>query len=269
MRTTIFESAKNILEASAPTSEQLASLTKLMLSMGASYGEINAVRAKLGNDIASGFLLNVAYVIANNTALFNSFVRAYKNPALSEESEIELTEDELAALNEDKLQNDIKSLKKIGWKLDKVQKYLITKGSDYGVKMTSDLIAMYYNEKDSDAKKQYVMGKDGKPMTLPGTNIKIGISKTPPKEKKAKWPSNPPKSKINDPSHAEAFLGQVFKTGESPDMTGTEAYQILTQAGYTEHATMWVIRNLGWEGDLRHGQGGTKIAKKTAPKFRS
>jgi hypothetical protein len=118
--------------------------------------------------------------------------------------------------------------------------------------MTSDLIASIFSPPKAKA--------SSAPMWPPV------VSKKEPKVKKAKWPNHPPKSKVDDPQHAEAFIGQVFNTGEVQDMTGTEAYQILTQAGYTERATMWVIRNLGWEGDLRHGQGGTKIAKKTPKK---
>jgi hypothetical protein len=54
--------------------------------MGASYGEINGVRSKIGNDISSGFLLNVATIIVNNTSLFNAFVKSYRgNSSLAEE----------------------------------------------------------------------------------------------------------------------------------------------------------------------------------------
>ena len=64
-----------ILEAS---SDQLAALSKVMLSMGASYGDINSVRDKLGSDLSSTFLLKIVNVIANDTSLFNSFVQATK-----------------------------------------------------------------------------------------------------------------------------------------------------------------------------------------------
>jgi hypothetical protein len=72
---TVADAAASILEAS---SDELASLTKVMLSAGASYGEINAVRDKLGSDPSSVFLLKIVNVIARDTSLFNSFVQAYK-----------------------------------------------------------------------------------------------------------------------------------------------------------------------------------------------
>jgi hypothetical protein len=165
----------------------------------------------------------------------------------TDDDEIQLTAEEAAILKEDKLQNDIKSLRKIGWKLNKIIPFLITKGDDYGVKMTSDLITMYYNEGDKKAAPKAPV-------------IKV------PKPKKVSWPKDPPKSKLNDPQHAEAYLGQVIDSDESPDMTGSEAHKVLTQAGYTEHAIMWVIRNFGWEGDLRQGPNAAKFAKKTARK---
>lgn len=247
----IFESAKSILEKTEPGQDKLDALTKVMLSTKHSYSVINAVRAKLDTP-AGDVLLGIVSVIAGNTSLFNAFVTEFKKGiGVTEETivenEIQLTEEEHAALMEDRLQSDIKSLKRIGWKLDKVIPFMVTKGDEYGVKMTSDLITMYYN--DGGAKKKLAP-------------VKV------PKPKKVSWPKDPPKSKLNDPQHAEAYLGQVIDSDESPDMTGSEAFEILRQAGYTEHAIMWVIRNLGWEGDLTRGQGGTKIAKKTAPKFR-
>jgi hypothetical protein len=72
---TIANAAASILEAS---SDELAALTKVLLSAGASYGEINTVRDKLGSDPSSTFLLKITNVIAHDTSLFNSFVQAYK-----------------------------------------------------------------------------------------------------------------------------------------------------------------------------------------------
>jgi hypothetical protein len=71
----IADAAASILEAS---SGELAALSKVMLSAGASYGDINAVRDKLGSDPSSVFLLKIVNVIAHDTSLFNSFVQAYK-----------------------------------------------------------------------------------------------------------------------------------------------------------------------------------------------
>lgn len=239
----IFESAKTILEQSSPNQDQLAALTKVMLSMGASYGEINAVRSKLGSDIMGGLLLNIVSVIAGNTTLFNSFVKSYKG--ISEDTE--LVED--SELNEDKLQNDIKSLKKIGWKLDKVIPFMVTKSDEYGVKITSDLVTMYYT--DGGAKKA--------PKT-PAVKVY--------KPKKVSWPKDPPKNKIDDAGHAEAYLGQAVDSEESPDIYGMEAYQLLITAGYTERAAMAVMKNMGWDGDVKKAQTRTsKFAKKTASKF--
>lgn len=156
-----------------------------------------------------------------------------KNVNLNEEI-VELTIEEEAMLLEDRLQNDIKSLKRIGWKLDKVIKFMVTKGEDYGVKMTADLITMYYN--DGGAKK-----KDSTPMWPPVA------SKSAPKVKKPKWPNDPPKSKRDDAGHAENYLAQAIASDESPDMEGTEAWQLLSNAGYTERAKLAVIKNMGWD----------------------
>jgi hypothetical protein len=163
-----------------------------------------------------------------------------KNTNLNEDTE----------LFEDKLLNDIKSLKKIGWKLNKVIPFMITKGDDYDVKMTSDLITMYYN--DGGVKKA--------PKMAP---VKV------PKPKKVSWPKDPPKNKVDDAGHAEAYLGQAVDSGESPDIYGMEAYQLLITAGYTERAAMAVMKNMGWDDDVNRSKNRTsKFAKKTAPKFR-
>lgn len=214
-----------------------------MISLKYSYGDINAVQdlLKKNKNILGECFVGIVSIIARNTSLFNAFVAEFKK-GVGVDEETELTED--------KLQNDIKSLKKIGWKLPKLIPFMITKGDEYGVKMTADLITMYYT--DGDAKKAPKM---------PAVKV--------PKPKKVSWPKRPPASKVNDPQHAEAYLGQVIDSEEIEDMTGVEALQILTQAGYTEHAAMWVIRNLGWEGDVvNYQKRNSKFAKKTAPKFR-
>jgi hypothetical protein len=160
--------------------------------------------------------------------------KTHKNLIAKHADDVVFKESYDQILTEDKLENDVKSLKKIGWKLDKITKFLITKGDEYGVKMTSDLIAMYFNN------------KDGNTVTLPGTNIKIAKSKTPPRQKKPKWPNDPPKSKINDIGHAQSYLDQAIASDESPDMSGTEAYRLLDTAGYTEKVKLAVIKNMGW-----------------------
>lgn len=143
---------------------------------------------------------------------------------------------------EDKLQSDIQSLKRIGWNLDKVTKHLITKSDEYGTKITSDLVKSYYS-----------------PDKLKMKPVKVL------KPKKVSWPKDPPKSKINDPSHAEGFLNQAVDSEESPDIEGTEAYTILHTAGYTDHAIKSVLKNMGWEAEYQKmTRTVPAIAKKTA-----
>jgi hypothetical protein len=61
-----------ILEAS---SDELSALSKVMLSMGASYGDINAVRSKLDSETSAQFLIAIASALANDTDAFNAFVK--------------------------------------------------------------------------------------------------------------------------------------------------------------------------------------------------
>lgn len=236
-----------------PSAYQVASLRKVMMATGASSSDVAAIVSKLKtNSVKDGFLLNIVTVLADSPRLFQPFIKEFKNSTFdggTVDEEIEVTEDAdivtEETLTEDKLQSDIKSLKKIGWKLDKIIPFMVKKGDEYGVKITSDLVTMYFNDKGNDAK--FVTGKDGKPVVIPGTNIKIVKDKPAKPVKKPKWPNNPPKSKINDPQHAEAYIGQVIASDESPDITGEEAYGILDRAGYTKQAIMWVIRNFGWD----------------------
>jgi hypothetical protein len=46
-----------------------------MLSMGASYGDINAVRSKLDSETSAQFLIAIASALANDTDAFNAFVK--------------------------------------------------------------------------------------------------------------------------------------------------------------------------------------------------
>jgi hypothetical protein len=119
-----------------------------------------------------------------------------------------------------RLKHDILSLKRNGWKLDKIIKFFVTKGPDYGIKMTSDMITKHFN---SD-----------KPM-------KVKLSKKP------QWPKDPPASKRNDANHATMYIGQAIASEESPDMTGEEGYELLRQAGYSEKVIAQVLKNtFGW-----------------------
>jgi len=60
------------------SSDELDALRKVMLSMGASYGDINAVRADMHSEVSAPFLIAIATAIASDTSLFNSFVTNYK-----------------------------------------------------------------------------------------------------------------------------------------------------------------------------------------------
>ena len=78
---TIADAAASILEAkfsSKYSSDELDALRKVMLSMGASYGDINAVRADMHSEVSAPFLIAIATAIASDTSLFNSFVTNYK-----------------------------------------------------------------------------------------------------------------------------------------------------------------------------------------------
>jgi hypothetical protein len=193
------------------------------------YVAFNKLTKKM---VAYGLTKKGAEMIAKTD---KAFVAIHADDVLKEDVE---------ELTEDKLQNDIKSLKKIGWKLPKIIPFFITKGDEYDVKMTADLITMYFNDGDGKAKKNTIPYPGH-----PGLSI-AATKKSPPKGwgmKKAKWPKDPPKSKINDPSHAEAFIAQVIDSGESEDISGGEAYKLMRTAGYTEKARMAVIKNMGWD----------------------
>lgn len=71
-RKLVEQPTKTLAEAS---SDELAALSKLMLSMGASYSDINAVRSKLDSELSAQFLLKIATAIANDTSAFNAFVK--------------------------------------------------------------------------------------------------------------------------------------------------------------------------------------------------
>ena len=76
---TIADAAASILEAkfsSKYSSDELAALSKVMLSMGASLGDINGVRADMHSEVSAPFLIKLSTIIANNTDAFNAFVKA-------------------------------------------------------------------------------------------------------------------------------------------------------------------------------------------------
>lgn len=328
MQQNIFESAKAILERTEYSREELAALTKVMLSMKFSYGDINTVRTLLekNHNALGNTLIGMAATIGSSTSLFNSFVSEYKkNPGMTEDvdelsesvspdivkraaafglskqhvdklynslksafgnndkvatqlikstienwekhgppSKIQLPEElEEVELNESvsaKLANDVASLKRIGWKLDKVTKHLIT-SKEYGIKLTADLIASLFNPPKG---------------AKPGKTVKVGniTYKIPAPVKKASWPKDPPKSKINDVSHAEGYLHQAVNSGEASDIYGNEAYEMLVQAGYSEKTAMAVMKNMGWDDEVkrtrdreaRHTANATTFAKKMATK---
>lgn len=230
----------SIFEATKYSPEQLKDLTKIALSLKYSYGDINDARTALGKQTILGdMLIKLASAVANSQAAFNAVTGAAKNESVEELEEGVLTEE-----NSAKLTNDVNSLKRIGWKLDRITKHLIT-SKEYGVKMTSDLIASIYSPP-----------KAPKPPKQPAP-------------RKVSWPKDPPKSKIDDPQHAEAYLAQVIDSGESPDIYGREAYELLRNAGYTERASMLVMKNLGWDADVEASLKRTSgLAKKFAPKRR-
>lgn len=85
----IFESAKDVLEQSSPSSDQLAALTKVLLSMKQAYSSINAVRSKLDTPTGAA-LLDIVSIIAGNTSLFNAFVTEFKKGIeVTEEAQID------------------------------------------------------------------------------------------------------------------------------------------------------------------------------------
>lgn len=316
------------------SSADAAAVTKVMLSMHASYGEINAVREKMNKgDITAGLLLDIITKIARSTSLFNAFVAEYKkNESVNS---IGVTLDEAAKMtngvkwqlapekdrlrgeyyvtydvrtkkmvafgltakgaqaiadtdkenlksasanhfadnimkkgvNEEvlteedatKLVNDITSLKRIGWNLDRITKHLIT-SKEYGVTMTSDMIKNIFSPPKMGAPT-----KATKPSKGDKAPSGWGMRKN------VKWPKDPPASRLNDPSHAEGWIGQAIDSGESPDITGSEMHELLRQAGYTPAVIARVIKNFGMEGDLHPGMAGyvprtTPLAKKTARK---
>jgi hypothetical protein len=70
------QSLKFVEASSNYSSDELAALSTVMRSMGASLGDINDVRSKLDSEISAKFLLSLASTIANDTDAFNAFVKA-------------------------------------------------------------------------------------------------------------------------------------------------------------------------------------------------
>lgn len=226
------------------TSDQLHALTKVMLSMKYSMGDINEVRTLLKKDtIVTQFLLELVYAIADDTAAFNAVINSYKKAGINPSSAFH--EETISEDSEKKLEADIQSLKRIGWKLDKVIKFIIVK-KDYDVTLTSDLITKLYKGPE---KAKAVKVKEPKPV---------------------KWPNDPPKNKVNDFAHAQKFLNQAIDSDESPDMTGSEAYTVLITAGYTDEVALKLVKHLGWDDSqfmrTYNQHKGIPLAKKTAKK---
>jgi hypothetical protein len=148
----------------------------------------------------------------------------------------ELTDDlEEAALLEaelmKKLENDITTLKRIGWNLDRITKHVII-SKEYGIKMTSALIQKIFD----------ATGKRGEPIVVKVKTPKVK------KEKPYEWPNDPKGSQTKNTAHAEKFVDKVLKDPHgSPDFEYDEMYQVLDNAGYVEKVIDSVLRNLGME----------------------
>lgn len=130
-------------------------------------------------------------------------------------------------LIEDKLENDVASLKRIGWNLDKVTKHLIT-SKEYGVKMTSDLIKKIFDKTDKKGQK---------------------IVPKPPKEKHYKYPKNPVGSQKKNGRHGFDFILQMLNDPDgSPDTSWSEAEQVLRNVGYEKSAIEDALKYLENDG---------------------
>jgi hypothetical protein len=227
----IFEAAKSILEGKVEYSpKQLQDTTKVLLSLGCSYDDINEVRtaSKKGGQTVDA-LIKLCGLVAGNQSAFNSIFA--KKESVEEVVEDTLTEEIVA-----KLKNDVASLKKIGWSLDKITKKLIT-STEYGKGVTSDIIASLFSP--PKPAKPAKASKD--PMWPPVT------SKSAPPFKRPKWPSNPKGRQVKDTEHATNFTVQAMQAelGESPDISWEEAEQLLSQAGYAEATITAALNNLG------------------------
>lgn len=148
-----------------------------------------------------------------------------------------------------KLANDVNSLKKIGWSLDKITKKLVI-SKEYGPGVTSDIIASLF----SPPKQK----KSSDPIWPP-----VASKKAPP-FKRPKWPSNPKGRQVKDIEHATNFTVQAMQAelGESPDITWEEAEQMLSQAGYDDETITKALNNLGLTPTYRSRPLAKKQAKR-------
>lgn len=241
----IFESARDVLEGKVEYSpKQLQDTTKVLLSLGCSYDDINEVRtaSKKGGQTVDA-LIKLCGLVAANQSAFNSIFA--KKESVEEVVEETLTEEITA-----KLKNDVESLKKIGWNLDKITKKLIT-STEYGKGVTSDIIASLFSPtKPAKASKE--------PIWPPV------VSKNSPFEKKPKWPNNPKGRQVKDIEHATNFVVQAHASEGSVDFEWSEAEQLLRQAGYADATIESALKNLGLVPNARNKT--RPMAKKTPKK---
>lgn len=81
MHPNIFSAARAVLEAKDYTSDQLSHLTKVLLAMGYSYGDINDIRDELKKGNSPGLCklaIDVAEITGSDRSAFNSFVSAFQ-----------------------------------------------------------------------------------------------------------------------------------------------------------------------------------------------
>lgn len=144
-----------------------------------------------------------------------------------------------------KLQSDVLSLKRIGWKLDKVIKHLIT-SKEYGMALTSDIISGIYD---------------------PPKAAKIPVKRIP-VVKKITWPKAPTGSQKNNWQHAEAYMSQAMQVedGGAEDAGPEELFDMLKDAGYSFNAIIISLRDMGRE-YLPTPRGSDKNDAETAEEY--
>ena len=132
---------------------------------------------------------------------------------------------------EQKLWNDIQSLKKIGWKPDKISKHLLQHASDYeGEQLSADRIERLYHSQEVNFGSGHTVKMDMRATKAPKApkDIKYGMKDPKGKEKK-------------DQAHAEDY----FSAHGDADMDGSEALSLLTTAGYDPAVARKALHNLG------------------------
>lgn len=124
--------------------------------------------------------------------------------------------DSVEYLNESKLENDVQSLKRIGWTIDKIAKHLITKKEDYPEEtLTRETLEKYFEAPSTSSKKKTI------------------------------YPEDPTGSRTKSVQYANAYLEQWIAAEEAEDFTGTEIYTLLNSAGFEDSAIETVITDMG------------------------